>query len=207
MNITYVGGHAFKLSAKDTTIAVNPPSAKSSFKVSKFGSDIVLVATDHPDWSGVDTASHSGKEPFVISGPGAYEVGEMTATGFPSEGALQGETSDYANTIYNVEFDGMQILFLGALSSGKLPHDVRSSIDEVDIIFIPVGGATLAPKVAHELVVSLEPKLIIPYAVGDSDDLKSFIKMAGGTDGKSIEKMSIRAKDISVMRGDIAVFK
>ena len=207
MVITYAGGYCFKLTSGDTTIAVNPPSGASFFKVSKFGADVVLVATHHPDWSGVETASHGGKEPFVIRGPGAYEVGDVTATGYASEGALGGETNEYANTIYNVLFDGMDILFLGALSTGKLSHEVRSNLDEVDIVFVPVGGKTLDPKTAHDLVVSLEPKLIVPYAVGARDELKLFLKTAGAPDSKPVDKLTLRSKDIALMSGEIALIE
>lgn len=214
MVITYAGGYCFKLSSGDTTIAINPPSSKSAHKVSKFGSDIVLISANHPDWDGEETATHGSKDPFVVRGPGAYEIGDVVVTAYASEGALvkglpadRQETSGYGNTIYAVEFDGMKVLVLGALSSAKLPQEARSDIDGVDIVFVPVGGETLAPKDAHDLVVSLEPKLIIPYSVGKSDELKAFLKSEGATDVKAVDKVTLRAKEVSMMSGDIALLK
>ena len=205
MIITSVGEHGFKLSAGDTTIAVNPPSSSSKQKVAKFGADVVLISANHPDWDGEETAAHGGKEPFVIRGPGAYEVGDVVVTGYASEGALGKETSEYGNTIYRVEFDGMRLLILGALSSAKLPQEAKSEIDSVDIVFVPVGGAALDPKAAHDLVVSLEPKLIIPYAVGGDADLKAFMKTAGVADVKAVEKLTLRVKEVSAMAGNVAI--
>ena len=43
MVITYAGGNCFKLSAGDVTLALNPPSARSQVKVSKFGADVILA--------------------------------------------------------------------------------------------------------------------------------------------------------------------
>ncbi len=206
MVITYLGGYCFKISSGDTTIAVNPPSATSKHKVSKFGADVVLISTNHPDWDGEETASHGDKEPFVIRGPGAYEVGDIVVNGYASEASLDKESNPYANTIYVVEFDGMKTVILGALSSSKLPADIRADVDDVDIVFVPVGDQTLEPKVAHELVVSLEPKLTIPYAVG-GDELKAFLKTAGAGDVKPTDKLTLRAKEVALMSGDIAVLK
>lgn len=207
MVITYAGGYGFKLSSGDTTVAVNPPSSKSAHKVSKFGADVVLISTEHPDWNGEETASHGSKEAFVIRGPGAYEVGDVVVTGYASEGAMGKEMSDYANTVYAIEFDGIKTLVLGALSSNKLSQEARSDIDNVDIVFVPVGGATLDPKKAHELVVGLEPKLIIPYAVGKESELKEFIESEGAKGVKPVEKLTLRAKEVAAMSGEIAILK
>jgi len=207
MIITYVGGNCFKLSSGDTTIALNPPSATSKHKVSKFGADVVLLPASHPDWDGEETASHGTKEPFVIRGPGAYEVGDVVVTGYSSQGALHKETSEYGNTVYVIEFDGMTVLALGALASGKLPAEIRGDLDEIDIVFVPVGGSTLEPEAAHDLVVSLEPKLIIPYATDVDSDLKSFIKTAGAQGVKPVEKLTLRAKEVALMSGEVALLK
>lgn len=207
MVITYAGGNCFKLSAGDTTVALNPPGNGSKHKVPKFGADIVLISAAHEDWNGEETATHGDTEPFVVRGPGAYEVGEVVVTGFSSEGSLSGETNEYGNTVYLLEFDGMKVLALGALSSAKLSQEIRSSLDEVDIVIAPVGGGTLDPKEAHELVVSLEPRVIIPHSADGPDELKSFLKTAGAPDTKPVEKFTVRPKEISLMEGQVVVLK
>lgn len=207
MIITYAGGNCFKLSAGATTVAVNPPSSKSSHKVSKFGADVVLISAVHPDWDGEETAAHGGKEAFVIRGPGAYEVGDVVVTGFSSEVSFGKEASEFGNTIYHIEFDGMKILVLGALSSPKLSQEVRSNVDEIDIVFVPVGGPTLNPEEAHDLVVSLEPHLIVPYSVDGADALKAFLKTSGAQDTKPTDKLTIRTKEVGVMNGEVIVLK
>ncbi|MEK7613756.1 MAG: MBL fold metallo-hydrolase [Patescibacteria group bacterium] len=207
MVISYIGGHCFKLSSGDTTIAINPPRSTSEFKVSKFGADVVLISAADPEWDGEETASHGGKEPFVIRGPGAYEVGDVVVTGYASEGALGKETSEFGNTVYVVEFDGMKVLLLGALSSTKLSPELRADLDEINIVFVPVGGKTLDPKGAHELVVSLEPNVIIPYAVDGDADIKSFVKTAGAHEVKPVDKLTLRAKEVALMSGEVVLLK
>lgn len=207
MVITHLGGNCFKLSAGDTTVAVNPPSSTSKHTVSKFGSNIVLISAEHEDWNGVETASHGTKEPFVIRGPGAYEIGDVVVTGYASQGSLGKETSTYGNTVYLLEFDGMKVLILGALSSGKLSQDIRSDIDDVDIVFVPLGGSTLDAKDAHDLSVALEAKLVLPYAVNGAADLKEFISVAGVSGLKPQEKITLRPKDIAAMSGEVVVLQ
>jgi hypothetical protein len=106
------------MSAGPVTVAVNPPSQRSKkHKVSKFGADIVLISVPDNDWNGSDTATHGDKEPFVISGPGSYEVGDVRITGHATRCDYGDVLSDVGNTAYIVEMDGMKILILGALSS------------------------------------------------------------------------------------------
>lgn len=203
MIIQKAGGYCFKLSAGPSTVAVNPPSEGSKHKVPKFGADIVVVSIPHPDWNGIETATHGGKEPFVISGPGAYEVGEVRVTGYATAAAYGDVMSDVGNTVYIIEMDGMRVLVLGALSSAKLPPEVRSELDDIGIVFVPVGDGTLDPKAAHELVTGIEPKAVIPYAVGDAKALASFLKAEGEADISPVEKFTTRAKELAALDGDV----
>lgn len=203
MIIQKTGGYCFKLSAGPSAVAVNPPSEGSKHKVPKFGADIVVVSIPHPDWNGVETATHGGKKPFVISGPGAYEVGEVRVTGYATAAAYGDVMSDVGNTVYVIEMDGMRVLVLGALASAKLPPEVRSELDDIGIVFVPVGDGTLDPKAAHELVTGIEPKAVIPYAVGDAKALASFLKAEGEAGLSPVEKFTTRAKELAALDGDV----
>ena len=77
MVITYLGGQCFKVSHGDLTLCYNPPGKDSSLKSVKFGSDIVLSSQNHEDFNGVENASFGERAPFVIEGPGEYEVKEV----------------------------------------------------------------------------------------------------------------------------------
>jgi L-ascorbate metabolism protein UlaG (beta-lactamase superfamily) len=197
MVITHVGGYCFKLVSGETTVAVNPPSPKSSFKVSKFGADVVLISKSDPDWDGAETTTHGEKAAFVVRTPGSYEVGDVVVNGYA--------TDEFENVLYTIEMDGMKVLVLGALATAKLPQDVREDLDDVEIVFVPVGDGTLDSKAAHELVTSLEPNLVIPYQVGRGDDLKQFLKAEGATDVKPVDKLTFRAKEVEAMDGEVAL--
>lgn len=208
MIIQKVGAHCFKFSAGPVTVAVNPPDAKSTLKVNKFGSDLVLVSMRHPDWDGAETASHGENRPFVITGPGAYEVGDITVNGFATTTCYAGDECDVGNTVYIFDMDGIRVLVLGALSSPKLPQDLRAELDSIGIALVPVGDGTLDPKAAHELMVTLEPKIIIPYGVGadGAEALKAFLKAEGEAPAPE-EKLTVRAKDVAQRDGDVVVLQ
>jgi L-ascorbate metabolism protein UlaG (beta-lactamase superfamily) len=206
MVIQKVGGFGFKISAGPVTVAVNPPSQRSKkFKVSKFGSDVVLVSVLDADWNGSDTATHGDKEPFVISGPGAYEVGDVRVTGFATRADYNDVLSDVGNTAYIIEMDGMKVLVLGALSSGKLPPELRAEIDDIGIVLVPVGDGTLDAKVAHDVVTAIEPNAIIPYTTGSDKDLTAFLKAEGETGVKPVDKFTVRRKELDAMDAEVVV--
>ena len=85
MIATYHGGVFLKLQTGDTTIAINPISKDSGKKVTRFGSDICLVSTNLSLTNGVDQVENAGKVPFVISGPGEYEVKGINFKGIESK--------------------------------------------------------------------------------------------------------------------------
>ena len=203
-----MGGECFKVSQGDLTIALNPPSKDSKLKSPKFGSDIVLSSLNHEDMSGVENASFGDREPFVINGPGEYEVRGVNVRGFGSQSNYDGKKS--INTIYSITLEGMTLCFLGALGQSELPHDANEELDDIDILFIPIGGdGVLDYEEAYKLAVQLEPKAVIPMhygELGSKDALKSFLKEAG-EDVKPIEKLTVKKKDLDGKEGEIVVLE
>src|ERR1700685_4598155 len=137
MVISYLGGECIKMSQGDLTLAFNPPSKDSSLKMSKFGADIALVSLDNEDFNGTENARFGEREPFVISGPGEYEVKGVAVRGFGSESSYDGKG---INTIYSVALEGMNLCFLGALGSVTLPPAAKQELDDIGILFVPIGG-------------------------------------------------------------------
>lgn len=208
MIITHLGRQHFKISVGDLTIAVNPLSKDGKGKVSKYGADITLITTNHPDYNGKEQTEHGGKEPFVIEGAGEYEVKDIFIKGFSTPVTLkEGKTlRTYQNTSYVFVLDNIRITFLGALSQ-KLEGEHKAIIDETDVLFIPVGNDEflLNPYDAHKLAVSLEPKLIIPMDY-DEQSLPIFLKEAGSEKVEPVEKLTIKRKDIDGKLGEVVLF-
>ena len=82
MVITHHGGQSFKVSFGNTTLAFDPVSKQSKLASTKFGSDVAFISMNHPDFNGSDQVAHSSKQPFVVAGPGEYEIGDVVARGY-----------------------------------------------------------------------------------------------------------------------------
>jgi L-ascorbate metabolism protein UlaG (beta-lactamase superfamily) len=206
MILTYQGGAAVKVQFGDITLAVNPISKDSKLKASKFGADIALVSVNHADFNGVDQASLGGKQAFAVTGPGEYEIKDVFIKGFKSESKYGGE--DRINTVYTVNLENMNLCFLGALSTKDLPSEVAESIDDIDILFVPVGAeGALSPADAAKLAVKLEPKLVIPLYFDDKAALKAFLKETGEEAQKPQEKLTLKKKDLEGKEGDVVVLE
>ncbi len=203
MVISYCGGECFKITQGDLTIALNPPSKDSSLKNTRFGSDIMLQSQDHVDFNGKENVSFGDREPFVISGPGEYEVKGVAVRGFQSDTEYGGK---HLNTIYSIALEGMNLCFLGTVSTVALPATAKQEMDDIDILFLPVGGnGMLDHAEGYKLAVQLEPKVVIPMGY-TPETLKLFLKEAG-VETKPQEKLTVKKKDLEGKEGEIIVLE
>ncbi len=207
MIITAHGGECIRISAGDATLVFGPVSKKSkNLKPINFGADVAFVSVKHPDMDGGEEASRNGSEAFVITGAGEYEVKTMTANGFETPTQYDGRT---INTAYLVSFDGMTVLYLGALSDAKLPAGALEDVESIDVLFVPIGGdGVLSASEAHKLAIQLEAKVIIPIhwdGIGEAAALKQFLKEAGKDGTKPVEKLTIKPKDVLPMVSEVVV--
>jgi hypothetical protein len=206
MIITHHGNQFFKLQFGDTIVAFNPISKESKLKGSRFGADVCLISINHPDFNGSAELKYGDREPFVISGPGEFEIKGIFIKGFPSESNYGGHK--HINTIYTLNLDNINICFLGALDSKDITSETKEAIDEVDILFVPIGGdGVLTPAEAYKLAVQFEPKVIVPTGYDNSKDaVKTFLKEGGEEGVKPIDKLSIKRKDLEGKEGETILF-
>ncbi len=193
MVITYFGRQYFKITLGDLTVAINPP-AKAA-KTPRFGADIVLSSLRHPDYSGIDTVTLGGKEPFVIDGPGDYETRGLFFKGAHSLSSIGGK--EYVNTVYGFELDNIKVAFLGALSDeATLSPEARQIAGAADILFVPIGGKdVMDPAQGYKVSVSFDPSIIVPMDY-EADALKRFLKEGGQEKNEMLEKLTIKRKDL-----------
>ncbi len=210
MVITHHGGQCFKVTFGDLTLVFDPISKGGSLPAVRFGADIALVSRNHPDMNGVEEVSFGGKEPFAITGPGEYEHSGVTVQGFltKSEYGLGKNQDDATNTVYAVGLEGMTLVHLGAMNDGMLSQEAREAIDEIDVLFVPVGGdGVLDAAKAAKLAVTLEPRIIIPMhwsGMGEPKALEAYLKEEGVTVEK-VDKLTLKKKDTAEKDGAIIV--
>ncbi|MBP6857770.1 MAG: MBL fold metallo-hydrolase [Candidatus Pacebacteria bacterium] len=197
MVITYYGKQYCKLTLGDLTIAINPPAktSKAMPKPPRFGADIVLITTNHPDYNGVETVTMGDKEPFVIDGPGSYEVKECFITGAKSTVVLEGK--EYINTVYGFELDGIKVVVLGALSDvATLSTEAKEIAGASDLLFIPIDGGDVFDTVkAYKAATSFSPSILIPMA-SDESLITRLLKEAGQDKTEMADKATLKRKDL-----------
>jgi len=206
MIITYFGKQFFKITQGEMALAFNPVSKNSKSGINAhFGTDVAFVTTNHPDYNGIEQLSHGEREPFVIQGPGDYEVKEIFVRGMMVNTTISGK--NYINTVYSLAVDNINIAFMGVLSNEDIPKEVREVIDGPDILFVPVDGVgALSPKDSAKLASSLEPKMIIPMDYDDAS-LKIFLKEIGEEKADVVDKLTLKRKDLDGKEGEVVVLK
>ncbi len=219
MVITHHGGQCFKVTFGDLTLVFDPIAKNATLPSVRFGADIALVSRNHPDMNGVAEVTFGDKVPFAITGPGEYERQNVTIQGFLSKSlyGLSKEQESAVNTIYSVSLEDMTLVHLGALADTAISKEARESIGEIDVLFVPIGGdGVLSGAKAHELAVSLEPKIIIPMhwshggtsegtqGMGAPKSLETFLKDSGYGVEK-VDKCTLKKKDLVGRDGSILV--
>ncbi|GMR19316.1 MAG: MBL fold metallo-hydrolase [Patescibacteria group bacterium] len=175
MDISFLGHASFEISSKEGVIVTDPfDPAKVGLPFPKVSADLVLVSHDHFDHNHLEGV---GGDPFVISGPGEYEVKGVKVRGFRTfhdskEGKERGK-----NTVYLFEAEGITVCHLGDLGH-PLSEGVVEEIGDLDILLIPVGGFfTIGPSEAAKVVAQLSPKLTIPMHYRTEGMDKSFSEL------------------------------
>jgi len=205
MVISHYEGECFKVSFGSTTLAFNPIGKKSTLPPVKFGSDAAFITMWHADFNGIENVKHGSKDPFLVDGPGEYEIGSVVARGFGVKTTY--DKVERYNTIYQVKLEEMNMVFLGALSDPEIDPKILGELGDIDILFVPIGGGdVLEVPQASKLAVKLEAKLIIPMHYDDVA-LKAFLKEEGNDSVKPVEKLTIKRKDVNEMQGEVVVIK
>ncbi|MFC1756884.1 MBL fold metallo-hydrolase [Patescibacteria group bacterium] len=190
MIITYYGVSCFKIQSGDRVLAINPPSKRSDFKSPRFQADIVFVSTDHKDYNGFDNIAGKNKEPFLVEGPGEYEIDGMY---------ISGVDSGDGNSVYVLNFEDLNLCHFGVFGGGELNSESREAVADVDILFISPF------KDAKKVINQISPKIIIPMS-HDKKELSAFLKEFG-QDVKPVEKLTLKKKDILGKKTEVIVLK
>ncbi len=203
MVITYNTCESFRVQFGDMTLLFNPVSKKSKLPVSSFGANIVLSTVNHPDCNGIETAARGDAQPLAITGPGEYELDGVVIRGYASKSTYGG--TERINTVYVVTLEDMKLCFCGALSDANLSSELYEALDDIDILFVPVGGdGVLDARAAHKLAVSLEPNVIIPMHY-TKETLNAFLKEEGAGHVVAQDKATLRKKEVLEMEGEVIV--
>lgn len=185
MEITWYGHSCFRITERNLATVVTDPydHAAVGFSPLKLKADIVTVSHTAP---GHDYISAVKGDFYQINGPGEYEIGNVFITGVSTNGHKR-DADEPKNTLYLIEYNGINVLHLGAINRVPTQTEVES-FGPVHIALVPVGGGSgLNASRAAEVISLLEPNIVIPmhYAATESliqlDPLSKFLKEMGLT--------------------------
>ena len=188
MDIFWHGQSCFEIripsnQAEKKIIVIDPLSESAGLKLPSLVADILLVS--HNGSSHNDIKTIKG-EPFLIDGPGEYEIGGVFVRGIPSIYDSSAGKESKKITIYNIETKGIKLCHLGDLSQKELDSKQLETIGEVDILMVPIGGGEIMDsKTAQKVVNQIEPKIIIlmcynlPKLKTTLDEVGVFLKIMG----------------------------
>ncbi len=185
MDITYLGHSAFRIKSKNTTIVMDPFDASVGFKFPNMSANIVTVSHNHADHNNVGAINDVKK---VLSGPGEYEIMDVSFIGLASYHDDQEGEDRGGNTVFVVEAEGLRLVHFGDLGH-ILSERFYERLGDIDIALIPVGGFyTIDAQVATDIIKSLEPTITIPMHY-----------QASGLDPKVFEKLESVEKFTSTL--------
>jgi len=176
MEIKWFGQSCFELKGDKAGLVIDPYEEKIGLKLPELTADLVAVTHDHFDHNNVKAISG---DPFVINGPGEYEVKGISVIGIPTFHDEKGGQERGENTVYIIEVDGIKICHLGDLGH-NLSDAQADLVDGVDILLIPVGGEyTIDAKKASEVTEQIEPRIVIPmhYQIQGLTGVKGLAKV------------------------------
>jgi L-ascorbate metabolism protein UlaG (beta-lactamase superfamily) len=209
-------GHSFfqiLIPRKETSvkITIDPYDEQIGLKPPSLEADILLITHNHHDHNNIKAIKGT---PFLISGPGEYEIKGVFIQGIFSfhdnaQGKERGE-----NTIYTLESEGIKVCHLGDLGQKELTDEQLEKIGNVDILMIPIGGVyTISAKEATKVISQIEPKIVIPmhYQIPKLkiklESLDKFLKMMGIKSPEVSKKISISQKNLPTEGMKVIILK
>jgi L-ascorbate metabolism protein UlaG (beta-lactamase superfamily) len=198
--ITWLGHACFRIKSRDATVITDPYDRSLGLGTLNQKADIVTISHEHPHHSAL--AGVKG-DPFVVKGPGEYEVRGVFVTGVWSYAdAMEGKERG-RNNIFLFHVDDVVVCHLGALGHTLNSHQLEA-LGDVDVLLVPVGThSALSMGKATEVISQLEPKIVIPmhYATGresvELDQLDRFMKEMAIKEWTPQDKLTIKASDLA----------
>lgn len=196
--ITWLGHACFRIKSRDATIITDPYDKSLGMGTLNQKAEIVTVSHDHPHHNALSGVK---SDPYVINGPGEYEVRGVFVTGVWSFADDKGGKEGGRNTIFLFHVDDAQVCHLGALGHTLNSHQLEA-LGDVDVLMIPVGSkSALSSSKAIEVISQIEPRIVIPMLDGSGKSadeqaaLDKFMKESGIKEWTPQEKVVVKGGD------------
>jgi L-ascorbate metabolism protein UlaG (beta-lactamase superfamily) len=211
MQVEWYGQSAFRLSAGDTTVFIDPFGDVSGLAsrglefnypaISGVDAHLLLVTHEHLDHNGVEAISGEPVTLRATAGRHESPIGEVI--GIASEHDDAAGTERGPNTIFVFELDGVRVAHFGDFGQSKLRARQAEAIGKVDLLFIPVGGGpTIGDEQAAAIAEQVGAKWIVPMHYRTPK--VSFLETADAFLERipNVERLAKPSFDTADLRGD-----
>ncbi len=217
MQVEWYGQSAFRFTAADKTVAIDPFGDMSAMAASRgmqfdyppidgVTADLLLVTHEHIDHNGVE--SIAGDPTILRSTAGKLEspIGEVTA--IASEHDQAAGTERGPNTIFVFELDGLRVAHFGDFGQSALRDEQAAAIGRVDLLIVPVGGGpTAGASEAAAIVERLSPRWVVPMhyrtpRIGFLETEQAFLELMTHVErlpGPVFDTAELPVEDVSVV--------
>jgi len=184
MEITWYGHSCFRISERRMTSVVCDPydHKEVGYEPLKLKADIVTISHESSRHKSLKAVKG---DPYIITGPGEYEIGGVFITGLRTEKRKKNSQENPINTLYLINYFGITIVHLGDMIQVPTQSEVES-LGPVHVALVPVGGSGgLNAAKASEVISLFEPNIVVPmhYATPASkvnlDPIGKFLKVMG----------------------------
>lgn len=205
MEIVWYGHSCFRINERGKAAVVCDPYDHEvvGYSPLRLKAEIVTVSHDSP---GHNCTKCVKGNPYLINGPGEYEIGGVFITGLSTvvrrskknnEEKNGNNGTEIDNTLYLIDYGGITIAHLGDMVQVPTQAEVES-LGPVNIALVPVGdGSSLNASKAAEVISLLEPNIVIPmhYATADAklklDPISKFLKEMGLSEVETQESFKV----------------
>jgi L-ascorbate metabolism protein UlaG (beta-lactamase superfamily) len=196
MEITWYGHSCFRISDRGLATVVCDPydSEVVGYEPLKLKADIVTTSHDSPRHKNLKAVKG---DPYVISGPGEYEIGNVFVTGLRTDKRKKNDTESAINTLYLIDYFGITIVHLGDMKHVPTQTEVES-LGPVHVALVPVGGSSaLNASKASEVISLFEPNIVVPMhyqtpaSKGELDPIGKFLKVMGISSVETTKSLKI----------------
>ena len=150
MKLTWHGHACFTLETDEGRIIFDPYADGSvpGLRPLDISAEVILCSHKHSDHSAKEVVKQTRKLT-------RFDIETINSYHDDKQGVLRGD-----NIIHVVNIDSMKVVHLGDLGHEL---DDYSSIENCDVLMIPVGGHyTIDAKTAKNIVDAIHPRIIIP---------------------------------------------
>lgn len=172
MRVDWHGQSAFTLAGEAATVFIDPWGDMSAAEAKGItwgyppiaapeAVDLLIVTHEHSDHNGIEVID--GEPTLVRSQPGTHSspLGDVVAIASEHDDAAGTERGP--NTIVVFTLDGLRVAHFGDLGQVALRPEQRAHLDDIDLLFIPVGGGfTIDGATAAAIAKDLAPSWVVP---------------------------------------------